>query len=152
MPTINKISVVTMRTPSFQGSQSQNISMPIMPQQALKQDTVTFNGLLARIIPDRKYVSDEILEETRQAADETKNKTLFFVELHKLCQHAEREDIAEVVECQAQALREKYRDKAEKLLHKIKDDPETDPYLKLIIKDSLLDENGHLIKDYELDR
>jgi hypothetical protein len=44
MPTINKVSFATLRTLSFKGSQSQNVSMPIASKQGLQRDTISFKA------------------------------------------------------------------------------------------------------------
>jgi hypothetical protein len=140
MPIINKVSGVTLRKPCFQGSQQQNVSTPVIPNQGLKQDTVSFNGgflstvaaAWRRLNTPPKYVSDEVMTAVREA-EQKYGKRTFFKKLRELCEHGGRDDIRMHVEAHSHRLTGEHKDTALSLYNLIEHDPGTDPGFQSLI-------------------
>jgi hypothetical protein len=59
MPTIHKISGVTLRKPGVQESQQQYTYIPMLPKQGLRQDTISFSRFWGKRTPRNEYFSPE---------------------------------------------------------------------------------------------
>jgi hypothetical protein len=128
MPTINKVSFATVRTPSFHGNQPQNVSIPIMPKLGLKQDIISFSG------KQSEYVSDDVMDELKKAEKEPERvQKEFFKELRELCEFP-TPDKSGNVDAGSQLLKGDDKKRALGLYDLIENDPGTDQYLKKVIK------------------